>query len=113
MMEKNQIIEEIDATVKVLVEKAKTAIDERDERIKELEEKIVAYDEALAKIHDLAGQVRGSDFVNSHMGAIQDWVHQVSPCPKRRCEAEWTGERCVKEADHKGRHRGEEDSEWA
>jgi hypothetical protein len=41
--------------------------------------------DALNKIHDLAGQVSGSHFINSNMGAIQDWCHRVTgPCVQKR-----------------------------
>lgn len=36
-------------------------------------------DDSLNKIHDLAGQMGN---IHPHVGAIQDWVHQVSPCDK-------------------------------
>lgn len=37
------------------------------------------YQNALGKIHDLAGQIMGPDS-HPNLGAIQDWVHQVLPC---------------------------------
>lgn len=109
------VVVNAEATLKLLagdMQNIKAALEVRDDRIKELETKIAAYDDALAKIHDLAGQL-GRSVDHPHIGAIQAWVHEVSPCPKRRCESRWTGEQCVKDADHKGRHRGEEESEWA
>jgi hypothetical protein len=36
---------------------------------------------ALEKIHDLAGELARS-VDHPHVGAIQAWVHQVSPCQK-------------------------------
>lgn len=59
---------------------------------------------ALSKIHDLAGQVRGSDFINTQMGAIQAWVHEVSPCKEKRpdegrCDCGEPG--CLKFWDHR------------
>lgn len=41
---------------------------------------------SLNKIHDLAGQTVGSDFINTQMGSIQDWVHQVLPCKEQQTE---------------------------
>jgi len=57
--------------------------DERDAALLQLDQAITA----LNKIHDLAGEM---GTVHPHVGAIQAWVHEVSPCKieKRNQEKE-------------------------
>ena len=46
--------------------------------------------EALNKIHDLVGQIRGPLADHPHLGAIQAWVHKVLPCVETK--EPWTDE---------------------
>lgn len=48
----------------------------------ELSKKLDAWENVLNKIHDLAGQIMGPDS-HPNLGAIQDWVHTVLPCPEK------------------------------
>lgn len=49
--------------------------------------------DALNKIHDLAGQMGD---IHPHVGAIQAWVHEVSPCEVAQKPAKDPSGRCVK-----------------
>lgn len=48
----------------------------RDE-LREKDAQLDRMQDALNKIHDLAGQMGD---IHPHVGAIQAWVHEVSPC---------------------------------
>lgn len=48
---------------------------------KRIDMAIQPYQDALNKIHDLAGQMGD---IHPHVGAIQAWVHEVSPCEGHR-----------------------------
>lgn len=61
-------------------------IDSLRSEVAQLKLKNEAMTNALNKIHDLAGQVMGPDS-HPNLGAIQAWVHEVSPCEVKRVDA--------------------------
>lgn len=71
----------------------------------------------LNKIHDLAGQMGD---IHPNVGAIQAWIHEVSPC--KTCEHDWkdarnqivqSGEVCLKCGALRPGNRNDEGNPWA
>lgn len=64
----------------------------RDE-LREKDAQLEHMQDALNKIHDLAGQMGD---IHPHAGAIQAWVHEVSPCEVAQKPTKDPSGRCVK-----------------